>query len=125
MEPTEKTTRKRPPFRADHVGSFLRPPGLIAASERHREGEIDAAALRAAEGGYEPLAEALLDELAVDGYFLEYDDARSGGFAPLRFTPAGKTVVLGLVSTKLGSFESKDELLRRIDEAARQGRGSP
>ncbi|HEY5635006.1 MAG TPA: 5-methyltetrahydropteroyltriglutamate--homocysteine S-methyltransferase [Burkholderiaceae bacterium] len=73
----------------------------------------------AAEGGYEPVAEALLDELAVDGYFLEYDDARSGGFAPLRFTPPGKIVVLGLVSTKLGSLESKDELMRRIDEAAK------
>jgi len=73
----------------------------------------------AAEGGYEPVAEALLDELRVDGYFLEYDDERSGGFAPLRFTPRGKIVVLGLVSTKLGRLESKDELKRRIDEAAR------
>ncbi|MFO1196271.1 MAG: 5-methyltetrahydropteroyltriglutamate--homocysteine S-methyltransferase [Burkholderiaceae bacterium] len=73
----------------------------------------------AAEGGYEPVAEALLDELKVDGYFLEYDDARSGGFAPLRFTPKGKIVVLGLVSTKVGSLESKDELKRRIEEASR------
>jgi 5-methyltetrahydropteroyltriglutamate--homocysteine methyltransferase len=73
----------------------------------------------AAEGGYEPVAEALLDELKVDGYFLEYDDERSGGFAPLRYTPKGKIVVLGLVSTKLGQLESKDELRRRIDEAAR------
>jgi 5-methyltetrahydropteroyltriglutamate--homocysteine methyltransferase len=73
----------------------------------------------AAEGGYEPVAEALLDELKVDGYFLEYDDERSGGFAPLRYTPKGKIVVLGLVSTKLGQLESKDELKRRIDEASR------
>lgn len=73
----------------------------------------------AAEGGYEPVAEALLGELKVDGYFLEYDDERSGGFAPLRYTPKGRTVVLGLVSTKLGALESKDELKRRIDEAAR------
>ncbi len=74
----------------------------------------------AAEGGYEPVAEVLFNELAVDGYFLEYDDARSGSFAPLRFVPKGKTVVLGLVSTKLGQLESKEQLKRRIDEAARQ-----
>jgi 5-methyltetrahydropteroyltriglutamate--homocysteine methyltransferase len=71
-----------------------------------------------AEGGYEPVAEVLFNELAVDGYFLEYDDARSGTFAPLRFVPQGKIVVLGLVSTKVGTLESKDELKRRIDEAA-------
>ncbi len=73
----------------------------------------------AAEGGYEPVAEVLFNELAVDGYFLEYDDARSGDFAPLRFLPKGKTVVLGLVSTKLDHMETKDELKRRIDEAAK------
>jgi 5-methyltetrahydropteroyltriglutamate--homocysteine methyltransferase len=72
-----------------------------------------------AEGGYEPVAEVLFNELAVDGYFLEYDDARSGGFAPLRFLPEGKTVVLGLVTTKVGELESKDALKRRIDEAAK------
>jgi 5-methyltetrahydropteroyltriglutamate--homocysteine methyltransferase len=72
-----------------------------------------------AEGGYDPVAEVLFNELAVDGYFLEYDDARSGGFAPLKFVPKGKTVVLGLVSTKVDTLESKDELKRRIDEAAR------
>ena len=73
----------------------------------------------AAQGGYEPVAEALLSEMHVDGYFLEYDDARSGDFKPLRFLPKGKTVVLGLVTTKLGQLESKDDLKRRIDEAAR------
>jgi 5-methyltetrahydropteroyltriglutamate--homocysteine methyltransferase len=73
----------------------------------------------AAEGGYEPVAEVLFNELAVDGYFLEYDDARSGDFAPLRFLPRNKTVVLGLVSTKLDRMETKDELKRRIDEAAK------
>jgi len=73
----------------------------------------------AAEGGYEPVAEVLFNELAVDGYFLEYDDARSGDFAPLRFLPKGKTVMLGLVSTKLDRMETKDELKRRIDEAAK------
>jgi len=73
----------------------------------------------AAEGGYEPVAEVLFNELAVDGYFLEYDDARSGDFAPLRHVPKGKTVVLGLVSTKVGQIESKDDLTRRIDMAAK------
>ena len=73
----------------------------------------------AAEGGYEPVAEVLFNELAVDGYFLEYDDARSGDFAPLRHVPKGKTVVLGLVSTKLGQLENKDDLKRRIDDAGK------
>jgi methionine synthase II (cobalamin-independent) len=73
----------------------------------------------AAEGGYEPVAEVLFNELEVDGYFLEYDDARSGDFAPLRFLPEGKTVVLGLVSTKLDRMETKDELKRRIDAASK------
>ena len=73
----------------------------------------------AAQGGYEPVAEALLSEMDVDGYFLEYDDQRSGDFRPLRFLPKGKTIVLGLVTTKLGELESKDVLKRRIDEAAR------
>jgi len=73
----------------------------------------------AAQGGYEPVAQALLSEMDVDAYFLEYDDARSGDFRPLRFLPKGKTVVLGLVTTKLGELESKDDLKRRIDEAAK------
>jgi 5-methyltetrahydropteroyltriglutamate--homocysteine methyltransferase len=73
----------------------------------------------AAEGGYEPVAEVLFNELKVDGYFLEYDDARSGDFSPLRFVPKGKIVVLGLVTSKVPDLESKDVLKRRIDEAAR------
>ena len=73
----------------------------------------------AAEGGYDFVAEALFSELAVDGFFLEYDDERSGGFEPLRFVPKGKMVVLGLVTTKSGKLEDPDELKRRIDEAAR------
>ena len=73
----------------------------------------------AAEGGYDFVAEALFTQLDVDGFFLEYDDSRSGGFAPLRFVPPGKMVVLGLVTTKRGQLEDKDELKRRIDEAAR------
>ena len=73
-----------------------------------------------AEGGYDHVAEALFGELAVDGFFLEYDDARSGGFEPLRFVPRGnKRVVLGLVTSKRAALESKDELRRRIDEAAK------
>jgi len=73
----------------------------------------------AAEGGYEFVAEALFNDLQVDGFFLEYDDARSGGFEPLRFVPAGKMVVLGLVTTKRGELEAKDDLKRRVDEASR------
>lgn len=72
-----------------------------------------------ASGGYDFVAEVLFGELAVDGYFLEFDDERSGGFEPLRFVPPGKTVVLGLVTTKRGALEDKDALKRRIDEAAR------
>ena len=72
-----------------------------------------------ASGGYEPVAEVLFSELAVDGYFLEYDDARSGDFAPLRFVPKGKTIVLGLVTTKLDQLESMESLKRKIDEAAK------
>jgi 5-methyltetrahydropteroyltriglutamate--homocysteine methyltransferase len=72
----------------------------------------------AAEGGYEPVAEVLFNDLKVDGYFLEYDDARSGDFAPLRFVPKDRTVVLGLISTKLGELEPKDDIRRRIDQAA-------
>src|SRR5262245_1547215 len=73
----------------------------------------------AASGGYEPVAETLFSELHVDGFFLEYDDERSGDFAPLRFVPKGKTVVLGLVTTKQARLESKDELKARIDRAAK------
>jgi methionine synthase II (cobalamin-independent) len=73
----------------------------------------------AAEGSYDFVAEALLNELEVDGFFMEWDDERSGGFEPLRFLPKGeKQVVLGLVTTKRGELESKDQIKRRIDEAA-------
>jgi len=71
-----------------------------------------------ASGGYEPVAEVLFNELDVDAYFLEYDDERSGDFAPLRFVPEGKTVVLGLVTSKRPELEAQDELLSRIDEAS-------
>jgi 5-methyltetrahydropteroyltriglutamate--homocysteine methyltransferase len=72
-----------------------------------------------AEGGYDFVAEALFNELEVDGFFMEWDDARSGGFEPLRFVPKGKQVVLGLVTTKRGALEAKDDLKRRIEEASR------
>ena len=73
----------------------------------------------AASGNYEPVAEALLKEMNLDAYFMEYDDDRSGDFRPLRFLPRGKTVVLGLVTTKFGEMESKDALKRRIEDAAK------
>jgi 5-methyltetrahydropteroyltriglutamate--homocysteine methyltransferase len=72
-----------------------------------------------AEGGYDFVAEALFNDLDVDGFFMEWDDERSGGFEPLRLVPEGKVVVLGLVTTKRGDLEAKDELKRRIEEAAR------
>jgi 5-methyltetrahydropteroyltriglutamate--homocysteine methyltransferase len=73
-----------------------------------------------AEGGYEPVAEAMFNELKVDGFFLEYDDARSGDFAPLRFVPKGDLrIVLGVITSKFGELEPKDQIKRRIDEAAK------
>jgi 5-methyltetrahydropteroyltriglutamate--homocysteine methyltransferase len=72
-----------------------------------------------ASGGYEPVAEILFNTINVHGYFMEYDSERAGGFEPLRFLPKGKTVVLGLVTSKTGQLESRDTLLRRIDEAAK------
>lgn len=73
----------------------------------------------AAEGGYEPVAEVLFNEMNVERYFLEYDDVRSGDFVPLRHVPKGKVIVLGLVTTKLGELESADDICRRIEEAAK------
>jgi len=72
-----------------------------------------------AQGGYEPVAEILLNEMKIDGFFLEYDDERSGDFAPLRFAPKGATIVLGLMSSKKAAAEPKDEIKRRIDEATK------
>jgi 5-methyltetrahydropteroyltriglutamate--homocysteine methyltransferase len=93
-----------------------RPPGLTVTTHMCR-GNFRSSWV--AEGGYDFVAEALFGQLAVDGFFLEYDDARSGGFEPLRFVPPGKLVVLGLVTTKRAELESKDALKRRIDEAAK------
>lgn len=72
----------------------------------------------AAEGGYEPVAETMFNETGVDTFFLEYDDPRSGDFSPLRFIPKDKTVVLGLISSKLGKLESRDTILKRVDDAS-------
>src|SRR5271155_1228756 len=72
-----------------------------------------------ASGGYEPVAELLFNTINVHGYFMEYDSERAGGFEPLRFVPKDKTVVLGLVTSKTGTLESKDAIRRRIDEAAK------
>jgi 5-methyltetrahydropteroyltriglutamate--homocysteine methyltransferase len=73
----------------------------------------------AAQGGYEPVAEALFATMKFDTYFLEYDDSRSGDFRPLRFLPKGKIAVLGLITTKLGELESKDSIKRRIEQATK------
>lgn len=92
-----------------------RPPGLRVTTHLCR-GNFRSS--WAASGGYDFVAEALFSQLTVDGFFLEFDDARSGSFAPLRFVPPGKQVVLGLVTTKSGRLESKDDLKRRVDEAS-------
>jgi 5-methyltetrahydropteroyltriglutamate--homocysteine methyltransferase len=72
-----------------------------------------------AQGGYEPVAELLFNQIGVDGYFMEFDTERAGGFEPLRFVPKGKTVVLGLVTSKAGALESVEDLERRIADAAK------
>ena len=72
-----------------------------------------------AAGGYEPVAEILFNRIKVHGYFMEYDTERAGGFEPLRLVPKDKTVVLGLVTSKSGTLESRDEIKRRIEEAAK------
>ena len=108
---SRSTTRSRtsPP-------AWPSPPTCAAATSARRW---------VAEGGYDFVAEALFSELEVDGFFLEYDDERSGGFEPLRFVPQGKMVVLGLVTTKRPELESKDDLKRRIDEAAQVRAAGP
>jgi 5-methyltetrahydropteroyltriglutamate--homocysteine methyltransferase len=72
-----------------------------------------------ASGGYDPIAEILFNTIKVHGYFMEYDSERAGGFEPLRFVPKGKTVVLGLVTSKTGQLENRDEIKRRIEAAAK------
>jgi 5-methyltetrahydropteroyltriglutamate--homocysteine methyltransferase len=72
-----------------------------------------------ASGGYEPVAEVMFNTINVHGYFMEFDSERAGGFEPLRFVPKGKLVVLGLVTSKTGKLEARDEIKRRIEEAAK------
>ncbi len=93
-----------------------KPPGMLLAMHLCR-GNFKST--HAASGAYEPVAEAVLAEMNLDAYFLEYDDERSGDFAPLRFLSRGKTAVLGLITTKFGTLENKDDIKRRIDAAAR------
>jgi len=92
-----------------------RPKGMAVATHLCR-GNFKSAWV--AEGSYEPVAEVLFNELAIDGFFLEYDDERAGDFSPLHFLPKGKMVVLGLMSSKQGAVEDKDLIKRRIAEAA-------
>jgi 5-methyltetrahydropteroyltriglutamate--homocysteine methyltransferase len=102
-----------------HINEALagRPEGMSVTTHACR-GNFRSA--WAAEGSWDFVAEALLNELQVDGFFMEWDDERSGGFEPLRFLPKGdKQVVLGLVTTKRGELESKDDLKRRIEEASK------
>jgi 5-methyltetrahydropteroyltriglutamate--homocysteine methyltransferase len=94
----------------------LKPAGMTLAMHLCR-GNFKST--HAAAGNYEPVAEALLSEMNLDAFFLEYDDERSGDFRPLRYLSKDKIVVLGLVTTKFGAMESKDALKRRIDEAAK------
>ncbi len=93
-----------------------RPEGMVVCLHQCRG---NAYSTWMAEGGYEPVAEAVFNDIKVDGFFLEYDTPRAGDFSPLRFMPKGKIAVLGLVTTKHGRLESKDDLKRRIDAAAR------
>jgi len=102
----------------DHINAVLagRPAGMAVTVHTCR-GNFRSSWI--AEGSYDFVAEALFSDLQVDGFFLEYDDDRSGSFAPLRFVPSGKCAVLGLVTTKYGELEGKDAVKRRIDEASR------
>jgi len=101
-----------------HINEALahRPAGMTVTTHMCR-GNFQSSWV--ATGGYDFVAEALFNELEVDGFFMEWDDERSGGFEPLRFVPEGKVVVLGLVTTKHGELEAKDDLKRRLEEASR------
>jgi 5-methyltetrahydropteroyltriglutamate--homocysteine methyltransferase len=106
----------RPLCRADQRRHRNRPADMVVSMHLCRG---NFRSMHIASGGYDPVAEVLFNGIGVDAYFMEYDDERSGSFAPLRFVPKGKTVVLGLVTSKRGELESRDELLRRIEDAAK------
>jgi len=93
-----------------------RPPSMVVCTHLCRG---NFASAWVAEGGYDPVAEVLFNELKVDGYFLEFDSPRAGNFAPLRYLPKGKRIMLGLVTTKTGALENADDLKRRINEAGK------
>jgi 5-methyltetrahydropteroyltriglutamate--homocysteine methyltransferase len=102
--------------------------GMVAAALAHKPADLlitmhlcrgNFRSTFIASGGYEPVAEVLFNTMPVDGYFMEWDSDRAGGFEPLRFLPKGKTVVLGLVTSKTGTLEGKDAIKRRIEEAAK------
>ncbi len=107
-----------PAIYADAVNAAIRdvPPGVTVAIHTCR-GNFKSTWM--ASGGYDPVAETVFTRLAVGAFFLEYDSERAGGFEPLRFVPRGKTVVLGLISSKFPPLEKKDDLKRRIDAAAK------
>ena len=125
--------RTTPPFRADHVGSLLRSAALKEARARRERGEIAADEFKAVEDReIETLDSGLNQFYSVQQCFrmggktneawrreMEYDSDRAGGFEPLRFVPKGKTVVLGLVTSKSGRLEGKDQIKRRIEQAAK------
>ncbi len=102
---------------ADIVNAITRDRGDMAITMHTCRG--NAMSMWMADGGYEPVAEIIFGKVDVDGFFLEYDTGRAGGFEPLRFVPKSKKIVLGLVSSKVPELESKDALKRRIDEAAK------
>lgn len=106
-----------PRIYADMINSALatRPPDMAITMHLCR-GNFRSSWI--AQGGYEPVAELLFNQIGVDGYFMEFDTERAGGFEPLRFVPKGKTVVLGLVTSKAGALESVEDLERRIADAA-------
>jgi 5-methyltetrahydropteroyltriglutamate--homocysteine methyltransferase len=107
-----------PRFYAEMLNTLIgeRPPGLTLTIHTCRGNHRS---MWMADGPYDAIADELFNLVDVDGYFLEYDTARAGGFGPLRFLPKGKRVVLGLVSSKVAALESADDLKRRIDEAAK------
>jgi 5-methyltetrahydropteroyltriglutamate--homocysteine methyltransferase len=109
---------KLPQIYADLINTAIsdRPSGMTITMHLCRG---NFRSLWIAQGGYEPVAELLFNTINVDGYFMEYDTERAGGFEPLRFVPKDKTVVLGLVTSKKGALESKDDLKRRVNDAAR------
>jgi 5-methyltetrahydropteroyltriglutamate--homocysteine methyltransferase len=103
---------------ADLINAALagRTPGMTVAMHLCR-GNFRSSWI--SEGGYEPVAEILFNRIGVDAYFMEFDTPRAGGFEPLRFVPKGKLVVLGLVTSKSGALEPRDEIRRRIEQAAK------